>query len=98
MRLALFDLDHTLIPFDSGMAWTRFLVEHGVLEPGADERYLEHCRQYVAGTLGVEALHRSSIAPLQGQPPQVVAQWLAQFEACMAPRMPSDSLAIVERH
>ena len=23
MRLALFDLDHTLIPFDSGMAWTK---------------------------------------------------------------------------
>src|SRR5436190_1547831 len=27
MRLALFDLDHTLIPFDSGMAWTRFLAQ-----------------------------------------------------------------------
>jgi phosphoserine phosphatase len=23
MKLALFDLDHTLTPFDSGMAWTR---------------------------------------------------------------------------
>ena len=31
MKLALFDLDHTLIPFDSGMAWTRFLVARGVL-------------------------------------------------------------------
>ena len=29
--LALFDLDHTLIPFDSGMAWTRFLILRGVL-------------------------------------------------------------------
>ena len=31
--LALFDLDHTLIPFDSGLAWTRFLVTRGVLGP-----------------------------------------------------------------
>jgi phosphoserine phosphatase len=40
MRLALFDLDHTLIPFDSGMAWTRMLVERGVLPAQAEEAYL----------------------------------------------------------
>ena len=39
-RLALFDLDHTLIPFDSGMAWTRFLVGEGALDGGAEARYL----------------------------------------------------------
>jgi phosphoserine phosphatase len=37
MNLALFDLDHTLIPFDSGMAWTHFLVERGVLPAQAEE-------------------------------------------------------------
>jgi len=46
VKLALFDLDHTLIPFDSGMAWTRFLVRAGALEPDAEARYLEYCRQY----------------------------------------------------
>ena len=35
MNLALFDLDHTLIPFDSGMAWTRFLTTRGILPPEA---------------------------------------------------------------
>ena len=40
MRLALFDLDHTLIPFDSGMAWTRFLIARGVLEPSFEDFYL----------------------------------------------------------
>jgi HAD superfamily hydrolase (TIGR01490 family) len=98
MRLALFDLDHTLIPFDSGMAWTRFLVEHGVLETGADEHYLEHCRQYVAGTVGIEALHRLSLAPLQSQPPRTATSWLARFEQRMAAQVPAASLALVERH
>jgi len=98
MRLALFDLDHTLIPFDSGMAWTRFLVERGVLEPGADEIYLEHCRQYAAGALGIEALHRLSVAPLGRHPQTALARWLAVFEAHMAPQLPTASRTIVARH
>ena len=51
MNLALFDLDHTLIPFDSGMAWTRFLVREGALDAQAEARYLDFCHQSVAGTL-----------------------------------------------
>jgi HAD superfamily hydrolase (TIGR01490 family) len=98
MRLALFDLDHTLIPFDSGMAWTRFLVEHGVLAPGFDEVYLDHCRQYVAGTLGIEALHRLGVAPLAFHTEQAMARWRAEFEARMAPQLSAESRAIVDRH
>ena len=37
MNLALFDLDHTLIAFDSGMAWMRFLVARGALPAAAAE-------------------------------------------------------------
>jgi len=98
MRLALFDLDHTLIPFDSGMAWTRFLVERGVLEPGFEALYLDHCRQYVAGTLGIEALHRLGVAPLGRHTPTALARWLQDFETHVAPLLPSASRAIVERH
>ena len=65
MNLALFDLDHTLIPFDSGMAWTRFLVERGVLPAEAEQTYLDYCRQYVAGTLDIQAMHFASVAPLK---------------------------------
>ena len=61
MKLALFDLDHTLIPFDSGMAWTRFLVGRGRLPADAEERYLGYCHQYVAGTLDMHAMHRASV-------------------------------------
>jgi HAD superfamily hydrolase (TIGR01490 family) len=33
MRLALFDLDHTLLPIDSADAWAHFLVRAGGLDP-----------------------------------------------------------------
>ena len=56
--LALFDLDFTLIPFDSGLRWARFMVGEGVLAPGTDEAYLNVCRGYVAGQVGIDALHR----------------------------------------
>jgi HAD superfamily hydrolase (TIGR01490 family) len=34
MRLALFDLDHTLLPIDSADAWSHYLVRAGGLDPG----------------------------------------------------------------
>src|SRR5690349_7610291 len=71
--LALFDLDHTLIPFDSGMAWTRFLVERGALPPQAEEHYLGYCHQYVAGTLDIHAMHRASVGPLAAFEPAQLA-------------------------
>jgi HAD superfamily hydrolase (TIGR01490 family) len=33
MRLALFDLDHTLLPIDSADAWSHFVVRAGGLDP-----------------------------------------------------------------
>ena len=96
--LALFDLDHTLIPFDSGMAWTGFLVERGVLPAGADEHYLDCCRQYVAGTLDIRALHRALLQPLLQQPRAALAPWQLEFQAAMAPRVPPAMLALVRRH
>jgi len=98
MNLALFDLDHTLIPFDSGMAWTHFLVERGVLPAQAEEIYLDYCRQYVAGTLDIHAMHRASVAPLARFPRALLAQWTGEFEAAVRERVPADMLELVRRH
>jgi HAD superfamily hydrolase (TIGR01490 family) len=98
MNLALFDLDHTLIPFDSGMAWTRFLVELGVLPAEAEAQYLAYCHQYVAGTLDIHAMHRASLTPLMRYSRAQVAEWAIEFEAAMAPRIPDDMQALVQRH
>jgi len=96
--LALFDLDHTLIPFDSGMAWTRFLVDLGVAPADAEERYLASCHQYVAGTLDIRGLHRACLLPVLRYPRAMLAQWQREFELVMAPRVPAATLALVQRH
>ena len=98
MRLALFDLDHTLIPFDSGMAWTRFLAARGVLPAGAEGAYLAHCRQYVAGTIDIAALHRASVLPLARFSRAAITQWAEDFEAAMAPQLPPATRALVREH
>jgi HAD superfamily hydrolase (TIGR01490 family) len=98
MKLALFDLDHTLIPFDSGMAWTRFLVDVQALPPQAQAQYLDYCHQYVAGTLDIHAMHRASVAPLRSFTPAQLAQWLRQFEQEMGLRIPVAMKERVRRH
>ena len=98
MNLALFDLDHTLIPFDSGMAWTRFLVAAGALPPGAEHDYLAHCQQYVAGTLDIHAMHRASVGPLARFPRALLAQWGREFETVVAPLIPPAMRTLVLRH
>lgn len=98
MKLALFDLDHTLIPFDSGMAWTEFLVSAGVLPADAIERYLGFCHQYLAGTLDIHAMHRASVAPLTRFPRPLLDQWGREFELRLAPRLPAAMCALVKSH
>ena len=98
MKLALFDLDHTLLPFDSGMAWTLFLVERGRLPADAEETYLDYCRQYVAGTLDIHAMHQASVAPLASVPRARLLQWTDEFEQALRPRVPAEMKALVQRH
>lgn len=97
-KLALFDLDLTLIPFDSGMAWTQFLIRRGFLPAEAEERYLAYCHEYVAGTLDIHAMHRANMRPLLPVPRATLAQWQLEFEGEMASRMPAATLALVRRH
>jgi HAD superfamily hydrolase (TIGR01490 family) len=98
MQLALFDLDHTLIPFDSGSVFTSFLAVRGALPASFEPRYLDYCRQYAAGIVDMVEMHRFTIGALAGHPPARLAAWLAEFEAVIAPRVPSASLALVREH
>ena len=98
MNLALFDLDHTLIPFDSGMAWTQFLVARGVLPASAADTYLGYCHAYVAGTLDIHDMHRANVTPLARFPLSQIRQWGREFEAQLAPRLPVSMLELVRSH
>jgi HAD superfamily hydrolase (TIGR01490 family) len=98
MKLALFDLDHTLLPFDSGMAWTRFLVERGRLPATAAEDYLAACQRYVDGALDIRQLHRQTVAPLAALPAAELDALLRAFASTLAPRIPASHRAWVEHH
>jgi HAD superfamily hydrolase (TIGR01490 family) len=98
VRLALFDLDHTLIPFDSGLAWTRFLVGEGVFDSAAEARYLDFCHQYVAGTLDIHAMVRANLLPLAAFEPARVQAWREHFERQIAAQLPAAMRALVDGH
>ncbi|MBA3598263.1 MAG: HAD-IB family hydrolase [Methylibium sp.] len=98
MQLALFDLDHTLIPFDSGMAWTRFLITRGVLGAEFESIYLEECKLYVTGALDIHALHRTMVAPLGRLPREELRSLLKDFGTALRPTLPAGAQALVERH
>jgi HAD superfamily hydrolase (TIGR01490 family) len=98
MKLALFDLDHTLIPFDSGGVFTRFLVERGDLSSDVEEGYLEWCRRYASGGFDVLEAHRFLIGAMGRLGPATLGDALHAFEATLAARVPMRSRALVHEH
>lgn len=96
--LALFDLDFTLIPSDSGLRWARFLVGEGVLAPGTDEAYLDTCRDYVAGRIAIDALHRFAAERLLAVALEDVPVLQDRFEAVIRRELPAASRELVARH
>jgi HAD superfamily hydrolase (TIGR01490 family) len=98
VNLALFDLDHTLVPFDTGMAWIEFLVERGAVPASAQAHYLGCCRQYVAGEADIHTLHRAGVQVLAGMQGPRLDAWRRGFQAHMATRLPVDMLALVRGH
>lgn len=100
MRLAVFDLDHTLLAGDSDFLWGEFLVERGLVDPAW---YAEENRRflaaYEAGTLDIHAFAAFSFAPLAAHPLPQLEAWRADFlrdkiEPIVAPGAP----ALLERH
>ena len=68
MKLALFDLDHTLLPLDSDFSWGQFTVELGwrdaVTHTQTNQAFYE---QYCAGTLNITDHVRFSTESLREQ-------------------------------
>jgi HAD superfamily hydrolase (TIGR01490 family) len=98
MQMALFDLDHTLIPFDSGREFTRFLAERGALPETFAAQYLGYCEQYAAGRVDMRAMHRFTVGALAVHTPQRLAAWLDEFEGGIAPLVPPASHELVREH
>lgn len=97
-ELTLFDLDHTLIPFDSGLNWARFWVAQGVIAAQAAEAYLAQCRAYVEGRVDIGALHRLAVATLTRFELDEAAGLQARFGAAIAGEIPPAASVLVARH
>ena len=100
MRLAVFDLDHTLLAADSDFLWGQFLCDEGIVDR---EDYAEKNRRfyadYAAGKLDVEAFYRFSLAPLAMKS---IAEWQPLRERFLreiiAPVVAPLAPALLERH
>jgi len=80
MRLALFDLDNTLLACDSDYEWGQFLVDRGVLERATYEaQNRAYFDQYAAGTLDIHEYLGFALRPLAEHAPQDLARWHTEF-------------------
>ncbi len=79
-KLALFDLDHTLIDGDSDVSWAQFLIEEGVLHP--EEYHAKNiwfAERYKDGTLDIHEFLDFQLAPIARRPRAQLDAWHAQF-------------------
>jgi len=80
MRLAIFDLDNTLLNGDSDHGWGEFLVQHGIVDAHtyktANDRFYQH---YQAGTLDIAEYLAFSLKPLTQHSREQLVQWHQQF-------------------
>jgi len=65
MRLVLFDMDHTLVPCDTGTVWNGFLVQKNLISQKQHEQRQKFLFDYQAGILDMDAAYRYELGILQ---------------------------------
>lgn len=100
MKLALFDLDNTLLAGDSDFEWAQFLIEKGVLDREVYEaRNRGFYDQYKAGTLDIHEFLDFQLKPLARHRRGLLDEWHAEFMARkIMPIIRQSARALVERH
>jgi HAD superfamily hydrolase (TIGR01490 family) len=100
MRLALFDLDHTLIPLDSDHAWGEFTVSLGWRDAEAFSRANDDFyAAYKNGTLDIHEYVRFATGAVREHGLARAQSAHAQFmEQVIRPAMTEQALALVKRH
>ena len=100
MRLALFDLDNTLLAGDSDYEWAQFLIDEGVLErDGYEARNREFYEQYKAGVLDIREFLDFQLRPLAQYPRATLDDWHRAFmRARIVPMISAAARALVAQH
>jgi HAD superfamily hydrolase (TIGR01490 family) len=99
-RLALFDLDHTLLSGDSDVLWCEFLMHLGLLDRGQfAPRNADMARRYRDASVTPAEFCEFYVSALAGRTP---AQWRPVCERFLseivAPLIPASAHALVESH
>jgi HAD superfamily hydrolase (TIGR01490 family) len=100
MRLALFDLDNTLLAGDSDFEWAQFLIEQGVLDREVYEARNEwFYQQYKLGTLDIHAFLDFQLKPLSRHKRIELDEWHKEFmRKKIVPMMLQKSRDLVAQH
>ena len=100
MKIALFDLDHTLLPIDSADSWTRHLVRAGRLDAAEhDRRLAEFGAGYRAGAFAIDGYLDYQMGLLARFPRADLERWRDQFiRERVAPNIRAEALELIARH
>lgn len=100
LRLALFDLDHTLLPIDSDYAWGQFTIELGWTDPASfARRNDEFYAQYQAGTLDIHAYVRFATEAFRLRGPAAADAARRRFmQEVIEPAIRTPALDLIDRH
>ena len=80
MQLAVFDLDNTLLPFDSDKAWNQFLIDIGAVDEAYyHEKNEQFYQDYLEAKLDIRAYQRFACEILQNYPIEKVTTWRDQY-------------------
>jgi HAD superfamily hydrolase (TIGR01490 family) len=99
-RIALFDLDHTLLPIDSDFTWGEFTQRIGWTDPAEFKRrndeFYEH---YQAGTLDVHEYVRFATDAVRAKGARAAAEAHAKFmDEVIGPEITPQARDLIERH
>jgi HAD superfamily hydrolase (TIGR01490 family) len=99
-KVALFDLDHTLLPIDSDYCWGEFTQQIGWTDPVEFKRRNdEFYAHYVAGTLDVHDYVRFAVEALRVRGPAAYEEAHVRFmREWIAPVMHPQALQLVRSH
>lgn len=100
MKLALFDLDHTLLPIDSDFEWGQFLCRVGAVDAAEFKRRNEEFfEQYQAGTLDPVEYLEFSLGTLASFDPETLAELQQRYmtEVVMPNILPA-ARALLQQH
>lgn len=100
MKLAIFDLDNTLIGGDSDCLWGEFLSEQGYVDSEAYQAgHEKFYQEYVKGTMNIYAFLEFQLKVLADNDRQTLEEWRKNYiEKKIKPLMLPKAIELVEDH